>query len=79
MRGIMGWCVCVQAAKTGDATNRDVFNECGSAWLLCQQPALTVGLEEQVDGSVSATHHGFMQHNIIASHTCFGEHMDVNC
>ena len=23
--------------------------------------------------------HGFMQDNIIASHTCFGGHMDVNC
>ena len=23
--------------------------------------------------------HGFMQDQIIASHTCFGEHMDVNC
>ena len=22
---------------------------------------------------------GFMQDNIIASHTCFGGHMDVNC
>ena len=22
---------------------------------------------------------GFMKHKIIASHTCFGEHMDVNC
>ena len=22
---------------------------------------------------------GFMQDKIIASHTCFGEHMDVNC
>ena len=23
--------------------------------------------------------HGFMQDKIIASHTCFGGHMDVNC
>ena len=23
--------------------------------------------------------HGFMQDQIIASHTCFGGHMDVNC
>ncbi|KAK2182667.1 hypothetical protein NP493_341g01000 [Ridgeia piscesae] len=23
--------------------------------------------------------HGFMQDHIIASHTCFGGHMDVNC
>ena len=22
---------------------------------------------------------GFMQDNIIASHTCFGGHMDINC
>ena len=47
--------MCVLAAKTGGATDRDVFNECDCAWLLCLQPALTVGLKEQVDGSVSAT------------------------
>ena len=23
--------------------------------------------------------HGFMQDQIIASHTCFGGHMDINC
>ena len=25
------------------------------------------------------TSQGFMQDNIIASHTCFGGHMDVDC
>ena len=28
---------------------------------------------------VCAGANGFMLHNIIASHTCFGGHMDVNC
>ena len=28
---------------------------------------------------IVANHQGFMQDKIIASHTCFGGHMDVNC
>ena len=30
-------------------------------------------------GSCVETKQGFMQDKIIASHTCFGGHMDVNC
>ena len=28
---------------------------------------------------VAHLHQGFMQDKIIASHTCFGGHVDVNC
>ena len=28
---------------------------------------------------IITAYQGFMQDNIIASHTCFGGHMDVNC
>ena len=31
------------------------------------------------DGGVHGWYQGFMQDTIIASHTCFGGHMDVNC
>ena len=57
---------CVLEAMTGGATDRDVFDECDRAWLLCHQPALAVGLEEQVDGSVSATQHtGLVTHCLL--------------
>ena len=41
---------------------------------------ITMYTSSVVNGTVTTTvHQGFMQDQIIASHTCFGGHMDVNC
>ena len=57
----------------------------GKEWLTS---CLTTQLRQvslQVQDNISfqiywvAVGHGFMQDQIIASHTCFGEHMYVNC
>ena len=63
------WCGSLDSMEQGTAGTRALY--------LC--------LVHRQDGKAVTTllllalHQGFMQDKIIASHTCFGEHMDVNC
>ena len=41
---------------------------------MCKETYLTYSIKYPV-----IREQGFMQDKIIASHTCFGGHMDVNC